>query len=48
VRKEILTPLLIKSKKEVKKQPMDEKKLKKIFTAATAIKDKDRFPLSRE
>jgi len=40
---------LYKSKKEVKTQPIDEKKLKKIFTAATAvIKDKDRFPLSWE
>jgi len=33
----------------VKTQPIDEKKLKNIFTVATAIiKDKDRFPLSRE
>jgi len=40
---------LYKSKKEVKTLPIDEKKLKKIFTAATAvIKDKDRFPLSWE
>jgi len=49
VRSEKFTPLLSESKKEVKTQPIDEKKLKKIFTAATAtIKDKDRFPLSRE
>jgi hypothetical protein len=42
-------PLLIKSKKEVILQHLDEKKLKKFLTAATAvIKDKDRFPLSWE
>jgi len=49
VRRKIFLPLLSKSKKELKTQPIDEKKLKKIFSAATEIiKDKDRFPLPRE
>jgi len=46
VRRGIFTPLLIKSKKEVKIQKIGKNILKKQTTATIIVKD--RFPLSRE